>query len=59
VTKLGRCWDVADRNIRRIKAALDAAVRGEGTANPAICRENIDKWLEYRQAHGPDDEAEL
>lgn len=56
---LGRCWAIADENIRRYKAALDAALRGEGKANPMICREMIDKWLEYRQAHGPNDEAQL
>lgn len=56
---LGRCWDIADENIRRFKASLDAALRGEGKANPAICREKIDQWLEYRHAHDPDDEARL
>lgn len=59
VTLLGRCWDIADENIARFKASLDKALRGEGKANPAICREMIDKWLEYRHAHGPDDEARL
>jgi hypothetical protein len=56
---LGRCWEVADGQIRHFKEALDKALRGEGKANPAICREKIDQWLEYRYSHGPDDEARL
>lgn len=59
MTFLGRCWDIADANIARFKASLDKALRGEGKANPDICREKIDQWLEYRHAHGPDDEAHL
>lgn len=50
---IGHRHEIADRNIRRYKEALDAALRGESTANPDICREKIDQWLEYRL--GPND----
>jgi hypothetical protein len=53
------CWDTADRNISSYKTALERALRGEGKANPVICREKIDQWLEYRHAHGPNDESAL
>ena len=54
-----RCWDTADAHIRHFSDALKKALRGEGKANPAICREKIDQWLEYRHAHGPNDEVRL
>lgn len=56
--KLGRCWDIADRNIERYRRSIERAQLG-GTANIAICREKIDQWLEYRHKHGPDDETVL
>lgn len=52
VATQARAWDVADNHIRKYKASLDAALRGEGDANPDVCREQIDRWLEYRHAHG-------
>ncbi|HEY4451040.1 MAG TPA: hypothetical protein VGN13_05550 [Solirubrobacteraceae bacterium] len=52
-------WEVADRNIRRYQRSIERALLG-GKANISICREMIDRWLEYRQRHAPDDErAEL
>jgi hypothetical protein len=53
------CWKTADRNIRRYLAALQRAEMGQGKANPQICREMIDKWLEYRASHGPNDATRL
>jgi hypothetical protein len=55
-----RAWDLADRKIRRYQEAIRKAERGEGRANPQVCREQIDRWLDYRSNHGPNDErAEL
>lgn len=51
-----RAWDVADRNIRRYLQGIERAKLG-GKANIAVCREKIDKWLEYRRQHGPDDRS--
>jgi hypothetical protein len=55
----GNCWEIADRNLRHYQEALKAALRGEGKANPEVCRDMLDKWLEYRHSHGPDDESRL
>lgn len=55
-----RAWDLADRTIAGLKDAIDRAERGEGNANPAVCRDMIDRWLDYRSSHGPNDlRAEL
>jgi hypothetical protein len=51
---IGRCWDIAHKNIRHFQTAL-----ANGTGHPKVCREMIDKWLEYRHGHGPEDEAKL
>lgn len=45
---IGMSHDIADRNIRRYQAALKS-----GKGNPAICRDQIDRWLDYRK--GPDE----
>lgn len=59
-TERERAWDLADRKIAYLKDRLDRAERGEGRANPAVCRDMIDRWLDYRSNHGPDDlQAEL
>jgi Holliday junction resolvasome RuvABC endonuclease subunit len=57
--KMARCWDIADKNIARYKNSIDKALRGEGTANVATCREMIDRWLEYRYEHKSSDLAAL
>jgi hypothetical protein len=49
---IGTRHEIADRNIARYQQALK-----DGTGNPTICREMIDKWLEYRL--GPNDERRL
>lgn len=51
---IGRCWDIADKNIAKFKAALDS-----GNGHPLVCREKIDQWLEYRHSHGSEDRARL
>jgi hypothetical protein len=52
-----RCWDTADRNIVSYRRAIDrAALIGEDRPQ---CRAMIDKWLEYRVAHGPEDRSKL
>jgi hypothetical protein len=56
---IGLCWDIADKNILQYKTSLDRALRGVGKANPEICRDMIDKWLEYRHDHGASDRAAL
>jgi hypothetical protein len=52
---LGNCWAIADSNIQRFYYALC----NDPKAHPKVCREMIDKWLDYRAAHGPTDEAWL
>jgi len=47
-------WQVAGRNICRYQQAIERAKLG-GKANVAVCRAQIDKWLEYRQQHGRDE----
>ena len=52
-----RAWDVADREIARCKEDLR---RYNDPKNPIYftVRERLNKWLDYRLAHGPDDEAD-
>lgn len=54
-----RAWDVADRNIAKYRRAIERAKLG-GKPNIAVCQAQLDRWLEYRSSHGPDDlSAEL
>jgi hypothetical protein len=45
---IGMSHDIADRNLRHYQEVLKS-----GRGNPAICREMIDKWLDYRK--GPNE----
>jgi len=47
-------WEVADENIRRYQQSIERAKLG-GKANIAVCRAQIDRWLEYRAQHKADD----
>jgi hypothetical protein len=49
---IGMSHDIADRNLRHYQEALKS-----GRGNPVICREMIDKWLEYRK--GPNERRYL
>lgn len=40
-------WEVADKEILRYREALRHNVK----AHPGICRDMIDKWLDYRSQH--------
>lgn len=50
------CWELADRMVRDLSTKIAAAERGEYDGNPAVMRDTLNAWLEYRHAHGPDDE---
>lgn len=49
------CWEQADKKIKHYAEQLALALKGEGKAHPDICRDMIDKWLDYRLSHSPDD----
>jgi hypothetical protein len=53
-----RCWDFADQQIRELRAKIKLAEDGDYKGNPAVMRDNLDKWLEYRHDHGPNDERQ-
>lgn len=53
-----RCWDFADQKIRELRAKIKLAEDGDYKGNPAVMRDMLDKWLEYRHAHGPKDERQ-
>jgi hypothetical protein len=40
--------DFADEKLRDLRRRLSAAEAGRTTGNPAVIRDQIDKWLEYR-----------
>lgn len=50
------CWDFADQKIRELRAKIKLAENGAYKGNLAVMRDMLDKWLEYRHSHGPDDE---
>lgn len=49
-------WEFADQKIRELRAKIKIAEAGDYDGNVAVMRDMLDKWLEYRQNHGPDDE---
>jgi hypothetical protein len=46
----------ADEKIRELRAKIKLAEDGDYDGNVAVMRDMLDKWLEYRQAHAPDEE---
>jgi hypothetical protein len=51
-----RAWEFADEKIRELRAKIKLAETGDYDGNPAVMRESLDKWLEYRHNHGPEEE---
>jgi hypothetical protein len=49
------CWEFADGKIRELRAKIKLADDGDYDGNSAVMRDMLDKWLEYRHSHGPDD----
>lgn len=47
--------DRADRNIADYQQAINEARAGSGTADIQICKDQIDRWLDYRNQHTPDE----
>jgi hypothetical protein len=50
------CWELADEKIRELSEKIRRAEAGEYDGNPDVMRDSLDKWLEYRHAHAPDEE---
>lgn len=49
-----KAWDVADRELKSARADL-IKYRDRDPKLAATVRARIDKWLDYRDAHGPED----
>lgn len=56
VTGSPNAWEFADQKIRELRAKIKLAEDGDYDGNVDVMRDMLDKWLEYRQQHGPDDE---
>jgi hypothetical protein len=50
-----KAWAIADRNITSYWEARVKALKGEGDAHAEVCLDMVNKWLDYRLNHGPDD----
>jgi hypothetical protein len=53
------CWDLADREIARYRREIALAEKGFSSSNVDVCHAQIDKWLEYRFEHGPEEVVSL
>jgi hypothetical protein len=49
-------WEFADEKIRELRERVKLAENGCYDGNPAVMRDQLDKWLEYRHQHDPDEE---
>ena len=48
--------EFADEKIRELRAKIKLAEDDDYDANVAVMRDMLDKWLEYRHAHAPDED---